>query len=164
MSSVFGWILKAPLLHCFAKFSLVLKKLNKLSLSNLVIELTVPTLPVAVKMLFASPCGESEVVQVPGLNLLCLLSWKQLDVKHWLSSAGTGVRPSKNSVGVDHTQDEILCTPMICICVCHNIGFCICRNIAGFLVFFQLQEWLLLYCFKRLRDFFHKASSRPFSK
>lgn len=25
-------------------------------------------------LLFASPCGESMVVQVPGLNLLCLLS------------------------------------------------------------------------------------------
>lgn len=72
-------------------------------------------LPLPLTLLFAAPCGHGGAVPVFGLNLLCLLSWKQLDVKHWLSSAGTGVRPSWNSI-------RATCSPVMSLYACHNIG------------------------------------------
>lgn len=63
---------------------------------------------VAVALLFAAPSGQGGAVPVFGLNLLCLLSWKQLDVRHWLSSAGTGVRPSRNSIQCVHVHQWCL--------------------------------------------------------
>lgn len=130
-------------------------------------EVTVPRLPLAVELSSASSCGKSEVVQVPGLNLLCLLSWKQFDVKHWLSSAGTGVRPSKNSPGPDLSQGETHCTLATRkMCFCHHVGCVMLNNVgasasaqmilAHQCFFFQLQASLFRYSF-------HNTQSRPCS-
>lgn len=83
------------------------------------------------RLLFAAPCGNGGAVPVSGLNLLCLLSWKQLDVRHWLSSAGTGVRPSRNSVQGVHVlaSDVSFCLPQYwnyipTFCVCASVYQC----------------------------------------
>lgn len=83
---------------------------------------------VAVGLLFAAPCGNGGAMPVFGLNLLCLLSWKQLDDRHWLSSAGTGVRPSRNSIQGVHVlaSDVSLCLPQYWNCI---PTFCICTSV-----------------------------------
>lgn len=86
---------------------------------------------VRLTLLFAAPCGHGGAVPVFGLNLLCLLSWKQLDVKHWLSSAGTGVRSSRNSIRGVHVlaSDVSLCLPQYwnyipTFCICASFYQC----------------------------------------